>query len=71
MDQLILEHLPIPPSTRQQIKKAIERKHGWQYDHSADYVPHSIRNRVPSKLLKDGKLHHLKENKAICNYWLG
>lgn len=70
MDQLILEHLPFPKHTPTD-KKAIERKHDWQYDHSADHVPHSIRNRVPSKLLKDGKLHYPKENKAICDYWLG
>lgn len=60
MDQLILEHLPVPQSTRQQIAKAIEMKYAWQYDHSTANVPQSIRNQVPSKLLKDGKLQLFK-----------
>ncbi|PKK41002.1 hypothetical protein CI102_15176, partial [Trichoderma harzianum] len=36
---------------------AVILQHNWAYDDSADYVPSSIRNRIPHHLKTDGKLY--------------
>lgn len=57
MGDLLFEQFPpTPRGTEGQAKKAIVMKCTWMYDDSANYIPLTIRNRIPDHLKRDGKL---------------